>query len=108
MAEADVNALEEAVRRLRDGLSPESIFLYGSHAYGEPDQDSDVDLLVVMEDLDRPAYEVEAKAYLLLSGLRFPAELRVVSQEEFEKRSAWVSTIEREVKERGIQLYGAS
>lgn len=100
--------LEEAVRRLRDGLSPRAIFLYGSYAYGDPDEDSDVDLLVVMEELDAPSYDVEAQAYHMLSGLRFPAEIRVVSRKEFEKRSQWVSTIEREVNERGVRLYPAS
>lgn len=107
-AVADIDGLSEAVKRLRDGLSPEAIFLYGSHAYGEPHEDSDVDLLIVVEEPDSPSYELEAEAYHLLSGLRFPAEIRVVSRQEFQKRARWLSTVEREVHERGIQLYAAS
>lgn len=108
MTEIDRASIEEAVERLRDGLSPHAIFLYGSYAYGEPDEDSDVDLLVVMEELEAPSYDLEAEAYHLLSGLCFPAEIRVVSRESFEERAEWVSTIEREVDERGIELYAAS
>lgn len=36
--------LDEVVRRLVDGLRPEKIFLFGSHAYSNPDGNSNIDL----------------------------------------------------------------
>ena len=33
---------------------PFKVFLFGSHAYGKPESDSDIDLLVVL-DIDIPA-----------------------------------------------------
>lgn len=100
--------LEEVVDRIREGLHPQEIFLYGSHAYGTPHEDSDVDLFIVVDDTDRPTYELEAEAYRLLGGLKLPAEIRVVTRSEFEERADWIATIEREVEERGIRLYAAS
>lgn len=41
--------LPRAVERIVNALHPEKIILFGSHAYGTPTWDSDVDLLVVME-----------------------------------------------------------
>lgn len=108
MGEVDRARIEEAAGRLQGGLSPTAIFLYGSHAYGEPHEDSDVDLLVVVEDLDEPAYEVEAEAYRRLSGLRLPVEIQVVTREDVERRAESTATIEQEVKERGVELYAAS
>lgn len=105
--EVDEEAIEEAVSRLREGFDPEAIYLYGSYAYGEPGPDSDVDILVVVSSLDDPVYEAEAKAYGLLAGMAFPAEIHVVTREEFEERRSWVASIEREVDERGIELYAA-
>jgi len=35
-------------RRIADRFQPSKIILFGSYAYGEPKEDSDVDLLVVM------------------------------------------------------------
>lgn len=104
----DEDRLDEAVDRLREGLSPVAIYLYGSYAYGRPHRDSDVDLFVIVESLDEPHYEAEARAYGLLSGLKLPVEIRVVTEDEFEKRRDWVASIEREVSERGIPLYAAS
>lgn len=107
MERLDDERLQEAVRRLREGLSPKAVYLYGSHAYGTPHADSDVDLFVVVESLEEPWYEVEARAYGLLAGLKLPAQIRVVTEEEYEKRRHWVASLEREVDERGVQLYAA-
>ena len=40
------------VDRIAQEISPQRIILFGSHAYGKPGPDSDVDLLVIT---DRPA-----------------------------------------------------
>ena len=47
--------LGEITRRIVDRFRPEKVILFGSHAWGTPMQDSDVDLLVVMESDLRPA-----------------------------------------------------
>ena len=47
MKTLDTDLLEE-MTRLVDEFQPEQIILFGSHAYGTPHPDSDVDILVVM------------------------------------------------------------
>jgi len=42
-------AIENIVRQIVQQFQPERIILFGSYAYGRPRQESDVDLLVVME-----------------------------------------------------------
>jgi predicted nucleotidyltransferase len=41
-------AIEEMVRRIVERFDPERIILFGSHARGTANPDSDIDLLVVM------------------------------------------------------------
>jgi len=41
--------LNEIVRRLVADYQPEKIILFGSYAYGEPDEDSDLDMLIIKE-----------------------------------------------------------
>ena len=38
--------LDQAIDRLKTEFQPDEIFLYGSHAWGTPHDNSDVDLLV--------------------------------------------------------------
>jgi predicted nucleotidyltransferase len=42
-------AIEDIVRQIVQQFQPEQIILFGSYAYGQPRQESDVDLLVVMD-----------------------------------------------------------
>jgi predicted nucleotidyltransferase len=45
--------IHEMVERLRGSYAPEKIILFGSHAYGTPQSDSDIDLLVIKETTER-------------------------------------------------------
>ena len=101
------NALNRAVERIVEAVDPERVYLYGSHCYGTPNRDSDVDLLVVIsEDCGgRKRRRVAVEAYRALSGLEFPAEIKVVTARQFKERSGWLSTIERVVKQKGRLVY---
>jgi predicted nucleotidyltransferase len=43
MRHLDPKLLDTAVQRIVDALQPEVVYLCGSHAYGRPGDDSDVD-----------------------------------------------------------------
>jgi predicted nucleotidyltransferase len=101
----DSDLLNEIVQRLVDALHPEKIYLFGSHAYGQPNDDSDVDLLIVVNDSDLPPRKKAVEGYRALRGMLIPKDIKVVTQSTFEKRSHWISTIERVVAEKGKLLY---
>jgi predicted nucleotidyltransferase len=103
----DAGLLDEIVRRIVAALQPETIYLYGSHAYGQPHEDSDVDLLIVVRELERSPRESAIEVYRALRGLYVPVEVKVVTQREFERRARWLSSVERVVKEKGKLLYAS-
>src|SRR5215210_3928690 len=47
-ADVPMSAIRRFARQVAERFRPNKIILFGSHAYGEPTADSDVDLLVVM------------------------------------------------------------
>jgi predicted nucleotidyltransferase len=100
--------LDKIVRRIVVALQPETIYLYGSHAYGQPHEDSDVDLLVVLREATRSGHEGAVEAYRALRGLCVPVEVQVVTRKEFERRAQWLSSVERVAKEKGRILYASS
>lgn len=107
MKSLDPERLEEAVCRIVAALKPEAVYLYGSHAYGQPHEDSDVDLLVVVPDSPLPPRRQAVTAYRALRGLFFPAEIKVVTHTEFKRRAEWLSSIESIVKREGRLLYAS-
>src|SRR5690242_6590378 len=50
-------SLPIAIQKLVQELNPEKIVLFGSYAYGNPNPDSDVDLLVIMKTKASPRTE---------------------------------------------------
>ncbi len=100
--------LEEIVRRIVAALQPETIYLYGSHAYGQPHEDSDVDLLVVLRETTCSPHASAVAAYRALRGLCVPVEVQVVTRGEFERRAQWLSSVERVARKKGRILYASS
>jgi len=97
--------LEKAIQRLVSALQPEKIYLYGSHAYGQPHDNSDVDLLIIIDQPEQSVYDITVEGYRALRGLFFPAEINVVTKSDFNERSHWLSSIESVVIKKGLILY---
>lgn len=75
--------LAEIVRRIVERFDPEQIILFGSYAYGQPHQDSDVDLFVVMESNQRQV-ERDVAVSMLILPRPFPIDVIVRTPEEVE------------------------
>ncbi len=71
-----------AIELLREAASPSRIILFGPHARGDAHLDSDVDLLVVMTAVTDRVSEM-VRLNCVLSPLRLPVDLLVVSEERF-------------------------
>ena len=54
--------LDEITKKIVDHFHPDRIVLFGSYAYGEPTNDSDLDLLVIMDTDLRPTARSAAVA----------------------------------------------
>ncbi|MAT98923.1 MAG: DNA polymerase III subunit beta [Anaerolineaceae bacterium] len=100
------NKLDQLIERLVSQLKPTSIYLFGSQARGEANLDSDFDLLVVMPDSPLPRHERETKAYDALWGLSFPADVVVLTAEEFEEAKQVTTSLASTVLREGTLLYG--
>ena len=98
--------LEDIVRRLVEGLHPENIILFGSHAYGEPNEASDIDLLIVVSESDEPRHHRARKAYSCLWGLTAPTELIVLTRQEVEQATRVPTSLVNHAIQRGRVLYG--
>jgi predicted nucleotidyltransferase len=78
--------LAELVRRLDAAYEPERVYLFGSHARGEPGPDSDYDLLLVVPD-DAPAERKQSRlAYEALRGTGVAADVLVCTRTWFDRR----------------------
>lgn len=96
--------LDAAVERIVAAAHPKCIILFGSHARGDADERSDVDLLVVEDEVPDRFGEM-VRLDRVLRGLLMPVDLLVVSEAEFERRSATPGTVEHAARREGRVLY---
>lgn len=106
-SETVARKIEEMVRRIVAGFDPEKVILFGSHARGTADADSDVDLLVVMDAVGSKK-EREIEIRLALRGLGAPKDVIVVTPHELERYRDVVGTIIRPALEEGQVIYERS
>lgn len=98
--------LDEMTRRLVAEFQPEQIILFGSQAWGTPDEGSDVDLLVIVPYSELPPVQRAIRAHLCLSGLNVPKDVLVKTRAEVERFRSVYASLECEILERGRVLYG--
>jgi predicted nucleotidyltransferase len=73
--------IAEIVRKIATGYNPDRIILFGSYANGTPNENSDLDLLVIKEtDLPRPMRAVNVRK--LIYGSMIPIDLIVYTPKE--------------------------
>ena len=75
--------LKEITDRIVKEFRPEKIILFGSWAWGTPDKDSDVDLLVVKKT-DKPRLERQRELDDLLFPREIALDILVYTPEELE------------------------
>ncbi|MBS7249119.1 MAG: nucleotidyltransferase domain-containing protein [Candidatus Freyarchaeota archaeon] len=87
-------------------LNPQKIVLFGSFAYGEPNKQSDIDLLIVMETKD-PFHKRWAKVCRIVREVRkgIPFSPFVITPEELKERLRVGDPFFQEIERRGEVLY---
>lgn len=98
--------LETAVERLKAEFRPEAIYLFGSHTWGAPTADSDVDLMVVVAESDEPAIRRSQRAHSCLSGLRLAKEVIVPTRAQVYRYKHLRASLFHRVLEHERKLYG--
>ena len=106
MKQLDANLLETATQRLVTEFQPEQVWLYGSHAWGNPHDDSDVDLLVVVPDSDETPIRRSQRAHRCLRGLRMPKDVLVETRQEVNRVKELKTSLENDILSRGRKIYG--
>jgi predicted nucleotidyltransferase len=102
----DQSLLDEVTNRLVKELHPECIWLFGSHAWGTPEEGSDLDLLVVVPESSETPVERMRRAHRCLRGLGIAKDVLVKTRQEFDRLRALPSTLDYLVFHRGRKLYG--
>ena len=97
----------QIVEDIKNKYNPERIILYGSFAYGAPDENSDIDLLIIKETSERPLdRRVRVRRMVDIRDSSYPAFSPIVlTPEEIKQRLEIGDQFIQEILTRGEVLY---
>jgi len=90
-------------QQIVEQFDPEQIILFGSYAYGQPNQDSDVDLLVVLPFEGLPVYKaIEIRRKLKPT---FSLDLITRTSKQIQQRLDMGDFFIKDILQKGLILY---
>lgn len=100
--------IEEVKNRLIQTYDPIAIYLFGSYAWGNPDDESDLDILVVVRSSNQKNHKRCITGRRALWDLNIAKDLLVYTQDEFDARAVEPYSLVYKVKNEGKVLYTSS
>ena len=101
--------IKEIVEDIAKKYKPLKIILFGSYAYGEPKEDSDIDLLILKKTNKRKVDRfVIVKRIIYNPNRKIPVSPLIYTPKELEERLKIGDDFIKEIISRGIVLYEKS
>ena len=87
-------------------LNPEKIILFGSYAYGMPNEDSDIDICVVEKDY-KNRWKEKAKIRDLLNGIKMSIDILNPKIDEYNFYKKEYGSVYKDIDEKGLVLWSS-
>ncbi len=98
--------IKKIVRRIARNYKPEKIYLFGSFAWGKPNRDSDIDLLIIKKT-KQDFFQRNFAVRKIIDGV-LPVDILVRTPEEVKKRLILGDFFYRDIVRKGKPLYEKS
>lgn len=99
------DTIEEVKKRLIKVYDPIEIYLFGSYAWGTPTEDSDLDLLIIIENSQEKRHKRGKPGFESLWGLCISKDLMVYTKEEVDALIKDPSTLVHKILKDGKLIY---
>ena len=106
LTEQNEAVIQRVVSQLVAAYAPQQVILFGSYAYGVPDRDSDIDLLII-KDTEEPFLKRMVSVSEATDGAHkgIPCDAFVLTPDELQGRVRKGDQFIMDILERGRVLY---
>lgn len=99
--------LNNLIKEIDGVFDIKSIYLFGSYAYGNPNDDSDLDICIITDDRSKRKVEIMKLVRKSISKVQsMPVDLLIYYSDEFNERAKFNFTLENQIIHEGVKLYG--
>lgn len=94
------------VNQINEVALVDRIYLFGSFAYGEPNEDSDLDLCIITENHDIRKRDLIRTIRRSISDVAtMPVDILVYKKDDFHRRANLETTLEYKIKNEGVKVF---
>lgn len=104
--QAELKKLKAVTKRIVESYDPEKIILFGSYAWGRPNEDSDFDLLIVKKN--KKDFLTEQKKVRKIIDGEIAVDILISTPEEVKKRLDLGDFFFRDIIKKGKYFYDKS
>ncbi|QYO62872.1 nucleotidyltransferase domain-containing protein [Leptolyngbya sp. 7M] len=101
-----ISQIQAFSQQIAEKFQPERIILFGSYAYGQPTEDSDVDLLVILPFEEMPVQKAIAIRQQIKAP--FPLDLMARTPQQIQQRMEMGDFFIQDIMKNGRVLYEAN
>lgn len=99
--------LNNLIKEIYNVFDITSVYLFGSYAYGTPNEDSDLDICIITNDKSKRKIEIMKLVRKAMAKVQsMPVDLLVYYSDEFDERAKSNCTLESQIFNNGVKLYG--
>ena len=99
--------IHDITEKIVKEYNPKKIILFGSYAYGEPTEDSDIDLLVIKNTNETPMQRwIRLRRLLMTPDVMISITPFVYTEKELDERRKIRDFFIEEILKKGVVLYG--
>jgi predicted nucleotidyltransferase len=99
--------IKKIIKQIKDKYKPKKIILFGSFAWGKPNKNSDIDLLII-KDTKKDYYQRIPEVRSLLHNIDRAFDILVMTQKEVTKRLKLGDFFIEDILKKGKVIYEAS
>lgn len=99
------NKIQNIAETIANTIKPDKIILYGSYAWGKPDEQSDVDLFIIQKS-NLTRIDRARNARKAIWGMGVPVDISVYTPNEVERRLNIGDFFIKDIINKGKILYG--
>jgi len=104
---SDDPILLKIIERIVSAYHPSRLYLFGSQATGNQNEDSDYDVVILVDDSAKPEFKSPPLAYKSLNGIQAAVDVLVWTEQEFKQRLHIPNSLPYKVVNEGVLLHAA-
>lgn len=99
--------IKEVISKISKKFHAKKIFIFGSYAYGQPSNDSDLDICVIIDLGKKRKIDIVRDIRRELSSrFEYPLDILLYEESEFNERAILKNTLESKILKHGIIIDG--